>query len=93
MIKTASLNIRIDPELKKNAEALYSRFGLTISDAITVFLNKSLMENGFPFDLTQPRYNVEMEASIKEARQILEDPNAKMFNNVEDMFAELDSEI
>jgi len=38
MAKTASLNIRIDPETKANAEKLYSEFGITITDAVNMFL-------------------------------------------------------
>ena len=49
--KTTSLNIRICPELKASVESIYNGFGITISDAITMFFNKSLMENGLPFDL------------------------------------------
>ena len=57
MAKTAILNVRIDPETKNNAESLYSSFGITISDAINMFLHQSLLVGGLPFDLKNPRYN------------------------------------
>lgn len=44
MAKTANINIRIDPETKSNAEKLFSAFGITITDAINIFLHKALME-------------------------------------------------
>ena len=48
MAKTAILNVRIDPETKNNAENLYSSFGITISDAINMFLHQSLLERADP---------------------------------------------
>lgn len=53
MAKTANLNIRIDPEVRKEAEDIYGEWGLTISDAITAFLMQSIKVKGFPFDLRQ----------------------------------------
>ena len=41
MAKTANLNIRVDPEIKSSAEALFSSFGLTVSDAVNIFLHQS----------------------------------------------------
>ena len=53
MAKTANINIRIEPETKATAEKLFSSFGITITDAINIFLNKSIMEGGLPFELKQ----------------------------------------
>jgi DNA-damage-inducible protein J len=71
MAKTANLHIRIDQETKTGAEELFSRFGITVSDAVTMFLNQSLMVGGLPFELRQPRYNAETEAAMQEARDII----------------------
>ena len=38
MAKTANINIRIEPETKATAEKLFSSFGITITDAINIFL-------------------------------------------------------
>ena len=48
---TTSLNIRIDEDLKKNAERLFSDLGLNMSSAITVFLRSSVDYNGIPFEI------------------------------------------
>ena len=57
MAKTAIFNMRIDPEVKANAEALFSRFGIGLSDAVNIFLHQSIMEGGLPFEmkLLQPK--------------------------------------
>ena len=71
MAKSANLNIRIDPETKQNAEVLFKNFGITISDAVNIFLHQSLMVGGLPFEMRQPRYNAETEAAIREANDII----------------------
>ena len=49
MARTANINVRTEPQTKSGAEAIYSNFGLSLSDAINVFLNMSIIEGGFPF--------------------------------------------
>lgn len=93
MAKTANLNIRVDPEIKSSAEALFSSFGLTVSDAVNIFLHQSLLEGGLPFAVKQPRYNAETEAAMAEARAIAEGKiPAKRYNSVREMMEDLDAE-
>jgi len=93
MTKTANLNIRIDPQTKKGAEQLFSTFGITISDAVTIFLRQSLMVGGLPFEMKQPRYNAETEAAMQEARDIMSGKKkAKKYSSTDELFMELDAE-
>lgn len=93
MAKTANINIRIDPEIKSNAEQLFSSFGITITDAINIFLHKSIMEGGLPFEMKQPHYNTETELAIKEAKAIMADQvHAKHYSSARALFEELDVE-
>jgi len=93
MVKTANLNIRIDPQTKQGAEQLFSTFGITISDAVNIFLRQSLMVGGLPFEMKQPRYNAETEAAMQEAREIMSGrKTAKGYSNADELFAELDAE-
>ena len=71
-MKTATLNMRVDPRVKEEAERVYAQFGMNLTDAVNVFLHKSIMEGGLPFDLRQPRYNAETELAMHEAREIAE---------------------
>ena len=45
----AQVNFRIDDETKQKAEALFNSLGLTMSSAITVFIQSSLDFQGIPF--------------------------------------------
>jgi len=51
MAKTASINIRVEQEIKQKAELLFNSFGITISDAINIFLHQSINYGGLPFEL------------------------------------------
>ena len=91
MAKDATLNIRTDSEIKALAEALYASFGITLSDAVNMFLNVSVMEGRLPFELRQPRFNAETEAAIAEADAIAEGRiEAKSYKSVDDLFADLE---
>lgn len=94
MAKTANINVRIDPETKAGAEKLFASFGITVTDAINIFLRKSIMEGGLPFEMKQPRYNAETEAAMQEARYIMNgDVSTKSYSSARELFAELDSEM
>ena len=42
----AQINFRIDDDTKRAAEALFKSLGLSMSSAITVFINQSITERG-----------------------------------------------
>ena len=46
---TASLNIRIDSNVKKQAQELFSALGMDMTTAINVFLRKAIRVQGMPF--------------------------------------------
>ena len=93
MTKTASINIRIDPLIKTSAEKLYESFGMTLSEAINIFLHVSVMEGGLPFALKQTRYNMETEKAMQEARAISQGTvAAKTYKSAAELFSELDKE-
>ena len=90
MAKTAALSMRIDPQVKSDAENLFASFGMSLTEAINVFLHKSLMEGGLPFDVRQPRYNVETEAAMREARGIASGKiEAKGYDSAAAMFDDI----
>lgn len=92
MARTANINVRTEPNTKSEAEAVYARFGLSLSDAINVFLNMSIMEGGFPFSVKQPRFNQETEAAMLETKDILAGKkNAHRYSAAKELFEEIDS--
>ena len=59
MAKTDILNIRIEPELKKQVEATLNDLGMNIAEAVTIFLKQVVMTDSIPFIIKKPRLNVE----------------------------------
>ena len=92
--KTASINVRLYPELKAEAENVFGYHGLSLPDAITVFLNHACRVGGFPFDLRGARWSdLDSLAALEECKQIEANPNAyKRFASTEELFADLDSD-
>jgi len=71
MEKSEILTLKIDSSLKEQAEVLFSRLGLTLEEAVTLFLEASVQHGGLPFSLEQTRYNHETELALEEARDLL----------------------
>lgn len=91
MAKITSISMRVNPQIKAQAESIYRSLGITLTEAINIFLHKSILEGGLPFDVRQPRYNSETEAAIHEARDILVGKTpAESYDSTSAMFAALD---
>lgn len=50
--KSGSFQMRINPEVKSRAEAVFATYGLTLTDAVNIFIQQSLNTNGLPFLLS-----------------------------------------
>jgi len=92
MPKTASLNIRLDADIKKSAESVYSHYGLSLAEAVTVFIHHSCNVGGLPFDLRPLRPNAETLEAIAEAARISRDPSVRGYRNMDELFKELDAD-
>jgi DNA-damage-inducible protein J len=66
MAKTATVRARVDPPLKRSAEAVLRKMGLTSSEAITLFFAQVKLRKGMPFSVHMP--NKQTRRAIKEAR-------------------------
>lgn len=85
---TKNFSVRLDSDLKKQAEALYGELGISLTTAINVFLRKSVAVGGFPFDVRLDKPNKEAVLAMQEADRISKDPNTKGLD-VEDALSEL----
>jgi DNA-damage-inducible protein J len=93
MAKTASINMKIDPIVKDDIEGLYSQYGLTLTDAINIFIAQSLKIGGLPFDLKPSVPNDETLAAMKESDEIIKEikrTGKGRFASAEDMFRSLE---
>ena len=88
MANTTNLCIRIDPELKAQAESLFDDLGMTLTTAITVFFRQAVRENRIPFEITRDRPNPETAAAMRYAAKAA-DPKVKGYADPEELFREL----
>ena len=51
MARTNTLHVRIEPKIKEKAEKTLNSLGLSISDAINVFLTQVILNGGIPFEI------------------------------------------
>ena len=68
--KTATFQMRINPEVKRRVEDVYAKQGLSFTDAVNIFIQQSLNDNGLPF-LVSPENAEFMKA--KAMRRLLEE--------------------
>jgi len=54
MQKAASISVRIKPEIKKKAEAILKKLGLKPTDAINLYYNMIIINQGIPFEINIP---------------------------------------
>ena len=93
MAKTDTLHIRVEPEIKKNAENTLNKLGLSTTEAINIFLHQVILTGGLPFDVILPRYNTETEIAMQEARDIASGKvSTKGYASAKELFEELDAE-
>ena len=84
MSKTQT-TIRVDEENYLKAREILSQIGLNYSQAISVFNNMIVLNKGLPFELKIPN------DETKQALHELETREGKTFDNVNELFADLDS--
>lgn len=90
IMSPVSTNIKIDPELKRQAQALFNEMGMTLTTAINIFLKQAVRENAIPFKVGLNVPNEETLAAIAEGEELLKNPSlGKSYNDVDEMMKEL----
>lgn len=92
MNKTATVNVRMTPETKKQAEELFSSFGITLSDAFNLFLHQAIIEQGIPFAVKRRVPNAVTIAAIEESEAMIRGDIPKIYMSIDDMFREMEEE-
>ena len=97
MAKTESVLIRVEPQIKEQAESILKQLGLSMSSAVGLFLQQIIMQRKIPFEigLSYQRPVVFEELSDEEFNAIilkgLNDYNEGRVYTPDDVFKELDN--
>ena len=81
MAKTTTLNIRINPEVKKKAEDVLSRLGIPMSTAINMYLNQISLTGGIPFSIELPQPPKNINANLMTDEEL----KAELMKGIEDI--------
>ena len=88
--QTSMLHIRVDDDIKEQATAALATMGLSVSDAVRLFLRRVVVDQAFPLELKVP--NAETQAAMNESRAMMASRrNGKgRFASSDELFADLD---
>jgi DNA-damage-inducible protein J len=89
MAATAMIHVRVDEEVKVQAAETLASMGLSVSDAVRVFLKRVVVEQAMPFDVRVP--NAETRTAMAEADEIIRRRNAR-FSNADELFDGLEDD-
>ena len=84
-----STNIKIDPELKEQAQDLFESLGMNLTTAVNIFLRQSVREQAIPFRIGEPVPNAETLQAIRDARRGV--GLSRGFTSVKELMEDLDA--
>ena len=88
--QTSMLHIRVYDDIKEQATAALATMGLSVSDAVRLFLRRVVVDQAFPLELKVP--NAETQAAMNESRVMMANRRAgkNRFASADEMFADLE---
>jgi DNA-damage-inducible protein J len=86
-VQTSMLHIRVDDDIKEQATVALTAMGLSVSDAVRLFLRRVVVDQAFPLELKVP--NLETQAAMQESRAMMAARRAP-FATADAMFADLE---
>ena len=82
--------IKIDPELKEQAQDLFESLGMNLTTAVNIFLRQSVREQAIPFRIGEPVPNAETLQAIRDARRGV--GLSRGFTSVKELMEDLDAD-
>ena len=86
-VHTSMLHVRVDDETKARASQALAAMGLSLSDAVRLFLHRVVIEQAFPLELKVP--NAETRAAIEESRALMK-AHRPRFATADALFVDLE---
>ena len=82
--------IRIDTEIKAQAEALFSELGMNLTTAFNIFLRQAVRERRIPFEIRLDLPNKETAAAMRDAAGIARDPEVRGYEDPNEFIRHLE---
>lgn len=85
--QTSMLHIRVEDDIKEQATEVLSALGMSMSDAVRLFLRRVVIDQAFPLELKVP--NAETLAAMKESHKLMTQGRTG-FATLDDLLADLE---
>lgn len=79
----ATINVRVDDDLKKESKEILDELGLDLSSAIKIYLKQIVAYRGLPFEIKM------RQPSLEEALDDVKKGNIQRFSSYEELMADL----
>ncbi len=89
MAGSTNVSIRMDADLKAQADALFGELGMNMSTAFNIFARQAVREGRIPFEISINQPNRDTLAAMLEAERIARDPSVKGYTDMNALFEEL----
>lgn len=89
MAGSTNVSIRMDADLKAQADALFGELGMNMSTAFNIFARQAVREGRIPFEISLNQPNRDTVAAMLEAERIAKDPSVKGYTDTAALFADL----
>lgn len=85
MANNTTIQVRVDSSIKEQTESILDKLGMTISEAIRLYLKQIIMRKEIPFELKIPN------TATLHAIEELESGKGETFDNVDALFEDLNN--
>lgn len=86
MAKEATLQVRMDSELKEQAELLYKQLGTSFAEAVRIFARQSVEEKAMPFKMHLTSSGIKRTLGIANGQYAIPDDIDGSNNEISEMF-------
>ncbi len=91
-METVNMSIRMDKELKKQADTMLADMGLNMTTAMNMFLRQVVRQGKIPFEIATDIPNSETLAAMKETDDMISGKiPSKKYASSEELFKDLES--
>ena len=84
MVKSETVRARVTPELKHDVECVLNNLGISMSDAISLYMSQIKLNNGIPFDVRIPN-----KETLEAFNDVDKGSNLSRCNSSKELFEEL----
>mgnify|MGYP004643343397 FL=1 len=87
---TVPTQVRIDENVKKQANELFAQLGLDMSSAMNIFLRQCILRGGLPFTVELPQYKSDVLEAMEESKKITQEAKEKRYSSFQEALNDID---